>query len=152
LKETQRIITIVGKKQAREGFTFLHRGKPEKCNKCRFCRVCVEKLEPNRVYEVVEVREQQMPCLLHEDGAQVVEVREATMRTTIPVREVFEGAVVSFNSRECKHPECRNYDLCHPVGLETGDRCKIVESMGRVECLLDTGKPLAIVLLRRIAQ
>ncbi len=150
MRETQHTITIVGKRQAREGFVFLHKGKPEKCDECRFCRVCVEKLEPNRVYEVIKVREQQLPCLLHEDGAQVVEVQEATIRTTIPSKSVFEGAVVVFDSRKCGHPECTNHDLCHPRGLETGDKCKIVESMGRIECLLDTEKTLAIVLLRRI--
>ncbi|MBL7118825.1 UPF0179 family protein [Candidatus Bathyarchaeota archaeon] len=143
------MITIVGKKQAREGFIFLHKGKPKKCRDCKFCKVCMEKLEPNRVYEVIEVREQRMPCLLHEDGAQVVRVQEATIRTTIPAKWVFEGAVVAFQLRECEHPECENYGLCHPVGLMSGDRCKIVESNGRVTCQTDTERALATVLLRR---
>ena len=143
------MITIVGKKQAREGFVFLHKGKPEKCSDCKFCKVCVEKLEPNRVYEVIEVREQQMPCLLHEDGAQVVVVQEAAIRTTIPVKWAFEGAVVTFQPRECNYPECESYSLCNPVGIIPGDRCKIVESKGRVACQTETGRLLAIVLLRR---
>lgn len=145
-------ITIVGKKQAREGFTFIHRGEAEECAECRFRRVCIANLEANRVYEVAYIRERQIPCPIHEDGAQVVEVRESTVKMAIPMKQGFEGAVFTFQPWECKDHDCDRYDVCHPVGLESGDKCKIVEIVGRIRCPLDERDPLAIVLLRRMVQ
>lgn len=151
-KNPKNRITIVGNKQAREGFTFIHRGPAEKCVECRFRKVCLENLEINRVYEVVGVRERQLSCSIHEDGAQVVEVQEASAKTTIPRRGAFEGATFTYKPRRCEKADCENYELCHPLGLQLGDRCKVVEVTGKIDCLSDIGNPLAIILLHRMAE
>jgi len=151
-KDPKNKITIVGSKQAREGFTFIHRGPAEKCVECEFRKVCSENLEVNRVYEVVGVRKRQLFCTIHEDGARVVEVREAPVRTTIPIREAFEGATSTWKLGGCERGDCENYDLCHPLGLEPGDRCKVVEVVGRMDCPSDASSPLAIVLLHRMVE
>ncbi len=145
-------ITIVGRKQAREGFTFIHRGEVEECAECRFRRVCIANLEENRVYEVADLRERQIPCPIHENGAQVVEVRESAVKMAIPMKQGFEGAVFTFQPRECEDHNCDHYDVCHPMGLEPGDRCKIDEIAGRIECPLNAKESFAIVLLRRMVQ
>ena len=151
-KNPKNKITIVGSKQAREGFTFIHRGPAEKCVECEFRKVCSENLDVNRVYEVVGVRKRQLICTIHEDGARVVEVREVPVRTTIPRREAFEGATFTCKSRGCERADCENYDLCHPLGLEPGDICKVVEVAGKMDCPSDISSPLAIVLLRRMVE
>jgi uncharacterized protein (UPF0179 family) len=142
----------VGKTQAREGFVFINKGGTDKCGECRFHRVCVENLEPNRVYEVVGIREREIPCIIHENGARVVEVVEPQTKMAIPLKEGFEGAVFTFIPRECDNSNCDKRDLCFPLGIESGDRCKIVEVVGRVECALESKNPLAIILLRRMIQ
>jgi len=145
-------ITIVGSKEAREGFTFIHKGKAEKCIECEFRKVCIDNLEQNRVYEVVGVRERRIPCTIHDNGAQVVEVREIDVKTAIPPKWAFEGANHTFYPRECKRIECENYDLCFPVGLAPGDKCRIIKILGKRECPIDDSSTLTIVLLRRIVQ
>ncbi len=152
MKKPHHKITVVGKTQAREGFTFIHKGGTEKCAGCRFHRVCIENLEPNRVYEVAGIREREIPCIIHESGARVVEVVEPPTRMAIPMKEGFEGAVFTFIPRECDNPDCANLDLCFPLGIESGDRCKIVKVVGRAECALESKNPLTIILLRRVVR
>ncbi|UCD73075.1 MAG: UPF0179 family protein [Candidatus Bathyarchaeota archaeon] len=152
MKKPHHKITIVGKKQAREGFVFIHKGETAKCVGCQFHRVCIENLEPNRVYKVVGIREREIPCLIHESGARVVEVVEPQTRMAIPMKEGFEGAVFTFVPKECDNSDCDKRDLCFPLGIESGDRCKIVEVVDRIECALERENPLAVILLRRMIQ
>jgi len=143
-------ITIVGKTQARLGFSFVHKGASSKCAECRYQKVCIENLEPNRVYEVVGIRDREVPCLIHERGAQVVEVKEAIIQTTIPSRSAYEGAVLTFKPKECSKIECENYELCHPQGIKEGDKCKIVKiKEKKIECPQTVERILAIALLQR---
>jgi uncharacterized protein (UPF0179 family) len=152
LKKKKQTITIVGKTQAKEGFTFIHKGGTDKCTECRFHRVCIENLEPDRVYEVVGIREREIPCAIHEDGARVVEVTEPLIRMAIPLKEGFEGAVFTFIPKECDRSDCDKRTLCFPLGIKSGDRCKIIEVVERIECDMESKNPLAIILLRRVAQ
>jgi len=73
----EKIITMVGVKQARKGFEFLHESPSEKCEKCKYYRVCIGNLEAGRVYRIVGLREKTFPCPLHEGGVRVVEVVES---------------------------------------------------------------------------
>lgn len=142
------LITLVGSKQAKEGFTFLHRGSAPKCEGCKYFHVCVKNLEAGRVYGVVGLREKEIRCGLAETDMRVVEVVESRIESAIPSRKAIEGAIILFQLRESCVEDCVNLKLCSPEGLYGGDRCEIVEITGSLQC--PRGFPLVRVFLRRV--
>jgi len=102
-----------------------------------------------RVYEVVGLRDKTFPCRLHEDGVRVVEVVESDIPATVPSRKALEGAVITFQSQRCDALPCEHSELCEPVGLCDGDRCKIVEVREKIKC--KRGLSLVKVLLSRLS-
>ena len=144
----EKIITMIGVKQARKGFEFLHESPSEKCEKCEYYRVCIGNLEAGRVYRIVGLREKTFPCPLHEGGVRVVEVVESEISAVIPQRIALEGAVITFHKIACGNLACKYRNLCFPVGIYDGDRCEIVELGEKIDC--EAGNSLRIVKLRRI--
>lgn len=143
-------ITIVGLKQAKRGFTFIHEGPLKECEACSLFRVCMTNLEPRRVYEVVEVLEKVFPCNFHEDGARIVRVLEPDLKVAIESRYAFPQGIITFKPQECEEILCQNYDICVPRGLREGDRGKILEVIGQVQCRL--GRPLLLAAFHRVAE
>ena len=142
------LITLVGIRQAREGYAFIHRGASARCRGCERYRVCIGNLEVGRVYKVVGLRERVFPCELHEVGVRVVEVVEADVSATIPAKLAIEGAVITFQPQECDVRTCRSHEFCVPHGLVGGDRCTILEVGESVSCF--KGLSLVRVVLRRL--
>ena len=149
-EEDREKITIVGLKQAKEGFLFLHEGPLKECEGCRLFKVCMMNLEPKRVYHVVEVREKVFPCTFHEEGARVVKVVEPDLQVVIKSRYVFPQGIITYTPQECDEVGCENYRKCVPQGLTAGDRGKIVEIIGPVRCRFE--QSLVLVTLRRIVE
>lgn len=83
------IITLVGLRQARRGFSFLNERPLKECENCTLFRVCVMKLEVGRVYVVSEVRDKVFPCSIREESVQVVEVVEPNFETNIEGKLAF---------------------------------------------------------------
>ncbi len=142
------LITLISSKQAKEGFTFLHKGSAPKCQECKYFHVCVKNLELGRVYKVVGLREKRMQCELTDTDMMVVEVVESEIETAILSKQAIEGAVILFQTRECGMENCEDFELCSPKGLLNGDRCEIVKINGNLECPREF--PLARVVLRRV--
>ena len=88
------VITLVGKRQARVGNEFVYMGRTDKCIDCPLRKVCCDKLEPDRVYKVISVREREHDCPIHEGGVQLVEVEESGATMTLPTHQLFEGALL----------------------------------------------------------
>jgi len=141
-------VTLVGVRQAREGFVFIHQGTGSECEGCEYHEVCVKNLETGRVYKIVGVREKTFPCKLHEGGVRVVEVVESDVLTALPSKLAIEGAVITFRRQECDVQACEHFERCVPCGLLDGDRCVIVEAGGNIACL--EGLLLVKVVLRRL--
>lgn len=135
MPKKKRLVTLVGKKQARKGFKFVFSAPSAQCENCEYGRVCVEKLKPGRVYQVVRLRENVFPCPLHEGGVRVVEVVEAEVSAAIPSKLAVEGATIVFKSPECETALCENATLCYPVGLKNGDKCIIVKVEEKLSCI-----------------
>jgi len=144
-----RIITLVGVKQAHKGLKFLHEEPAEECKNCEYYRVCIENLEAGRVYKIVKLRENVFPCPIHEDGARVVEVIESEISTAISQKTALEGAVITFQPIKCDNFDCKYRSLCFPIGLYVGDRCEIVKVEDKIEC--EKGLRLVRVKLKRVA-
>ena len=142
------IITLIGIKQAREGFAFIHQEPSPECGSCQYFSVCIKNLEIGRIYEVVQIRKNVFQCEIHEAGVQVVKVIERDISTTLPLNRVIEGVVITYQEQECDNEVCQNYEYCTPRGLFNGDRCLIWEIGEKTEC--PKGFSLAGVVLRRI--
>ena len=147
MSEKKVLVTLVSINQAKEGFTFLHKGAAPKCEQCEYFHVCVKNLEPGRVYRVVGLREKRVQCESAETDMIVVEVIESEIEGAIPSKQAMEGAVMFFQTGECHKEGCENLDLCFPKGLLNGDRCQEVKITGNLRC--PQGLSLTKVVLQR---
>jgi len=142
------IITLVGSKQARIGFTFIHEGPAKVCIKCSYNTVCINNLKRGRVYKVVNLRDKHLPCEIHEQNARVVEVQQAEIKSAIESRLAIPSGIISFTPQHCEKEECPNFSLCVPMFLKKGDRCKIADVKNSIDCPLSL--PLVFALLLKV--
>jgi uncharacterized protein (UPF0179 family) len=144
------IITLVGKRQARQGVEFLYMGRTTKCIECPLRKVCCDKLEPNRVYTVISVRDRTHDCPIHEEGVQLVEVTEGERIIALPTPQIFEGAAFTFHGRSCDKRKCDYFDACNPVGLKEGDRCRVEAVIQRSGVKCGRRRKIGIARVRRV--
>jgi uncharacterized protein (UPF0179 family) len=150
MNEVKAKITLVGSRQAKEGFVFLHEGTLTECKECDYFKVCMMNLEPKRVYKIIEVREKLFPCNFHEDGARVVKVVETGQKVVIDRKYVFPQGIITYKPQECTENTCEHYLQCLPLGLEDGNKGKIIEVIGQIQCPHE--RSLVLVTLRRLSE
>jgi uncharacterized protein (UPF0179 family) len=143
-------ITLVGKRIASVGNQFVFSGKTDECRECTLRKVCCDKLEAERVYVIVDVRERFHTCPLHEEGVQLVEVEEASMKITVPSQQLFEGAVFTFHPIACNQWNCPNNEACNPQGLYEGDRVHIEKILQKSGIKCTDNRRLGCALVRRM--
>jgi uncharacterized protein (UPF0179 family) len=148
MAEQKRIITMVGERQARPKFAFFYSGPSQACRVCSYFKVCQEKLEQGCVYEIVKVRDKEIPCNVHEEKARVVEVVEADLSVAVSKRETFEGATVTIKSSDCENKSCPSFSICVPSGLKKRGKYRIVGVSGPISCPLR--RALVEVQVRRV--
>lgn len=113
-------------------FTFLGPNRGEECQGCPFTKMCFD-VEPGARYEVTAVRSVQHPCGLHDEGkVRVVEVQRVGFDTTMETKRL-RGTAATFEPIPCGRPDCKNWSLCHPYGVQTGIRYG-VEAAEDVPC------------------
>ncbi len=146
---TQQITTLCGANLAQPGERFLAGDPARECPPCPLYSQCVSRLEPGRVYEVVEARPKSLPCPIHEGGVIPVVVVEASVHASVEKRIALDGLTISLQTPVCYEYDCPNYPNCFPLGLVSGDRVKILEvdTMTRIPCRI--GKVLSHVTLER---
>ncbi len=143
------VITFIAKNLAKPGYRFQHMGESEKCKTCKMYQVCIQPLEAERIYEVVEILENEFECPIHEEQIKVVRVKETEKEVVIPTNMTFSGATISFQPQEC--PEiCDFRKFCVPAGLKEGDKVRIIDTIKKAEC--SEGKEISVVLVARIPQ
>ncbi len=120
-------ITMIGTDQAKPGLLFEYLGISDICRECEFLPVCHHNLEKGRVYEVISVRAKVHDCPLNEGKVSVVDVIEPNYTILLDRRKALEGVSISFKDEPCDKVGCKFYDNCHPVGIHTGDQCKVIE-------------------------
>ena len=128
-------ITLVGERQALEGHEFVYRGPQPECRECRVKAACLNQ-EAGRRYRILRAREVSHPCLLNEERVRVVEVEPAPPECSLPARVAVEGAIVAYEPLVCANAACPNYRLCHPVGLEAGQRVRVDGIGDELDCPL----------------
>lgn len=142
------VITLVGVRQAKEGFVFIHQGSSQKCGGCQYYSICIENLEVGRVYKIVGLRENVFPCRLHESGARVVEVVEPEISAALPSKLAIEGAVITFLKIDCDVQACENREICFPRGLVNKDQCTVLKIGENLAC--SKGLSLVKAMLHRL--
>ena len=140
-------ITIVGLKQARPGYTFLYSGATDSCRQCDYYSPCVGSLEDGRVYAVTKVINKELPCILQSGHGKVVEVDESNKEILIDAKLGIPGAIITVDLVPCKRLDCKHRDRCFPLGLMSGDKCKVLKVCDEVTCPL--GPRLVGVLVQR---
>ena len=131
-------ITLIGSSLAKEGLEFIFEGESQECARCKLKNTCM-KLEKGRRYRIVAVRGDTVhECFIHEGGVKAVDVVKAPIKATVGSRKAVEGSKVVYEIPKCKELDCDLYELCHPRGLRSGDKCTIIEINGSVddECCL----------------
>ena len=137
MRKQKALVTLVGVKQARIGFTFINESPLKDCEECELFKTCAERLETERVYTVTEVRSKTFPCKVHEGGVQTVEVAERDAEASIEERLAFQDCILTFQPQECREVYCENHSVCLAHGLKRGDKCRVVEIKGRIKCHLE---------------
>jgi len=149
LHKKQIIVTLVGKGQAKIGEVFIHKGPGSKCTDCEYFHVCVKNIKPGRIYEIVGIRDKTHFCKQYEIEMHVVEVVNAKIPAAAFAKQAIQGAIITFRTPTCDLEECKNYDLCFPEGLKSGDHCEVLEVTQNLQCPL--GFPLKKVLLQLVS-
>ena len=125
------MITLIGKDLAEVGLVFFFYGSTEVCEGCRFKSSCIENLEVGRKYKIINVRDTEQKCKLHDGNiVQVVEVEKAEIDALIDSKKVHLGASLSYNPPDCNF-NCIFHNLCFPEGLFSGDKCTFVKDLGK---------------------
>ena len=127
------MITLIGKDLAKEGNEFVFYGPVEECESCRFKSSCINSLEKGRKYKIIEVRDVEQKCSLHNDekvNVVVVEDAESIIYTNY---KVFEGSTVTFEEISCDDVDCDFREFCFADGINSGDKCVFIKDLGKFE-------------------
>ncbi len=149
IMELNTTITLIGVRLAKVGTEFIFKGPAPECEDCRFKNSCMN-LSPGRKYRIVNIRTTTThSCDVHDEGVQAVEIVESPIISAIESKKAFKGSKIVFEPPTCKRSECKMHDLCHPIGLEFGDKCTISDVIGDApdECV--KGLSLKVVELTR---
>ncbi|MCQ5341234.1 MAG: UPF0179 family protein [Candidatus Methanomethylicia archaeon] len=125
IMERREIITLLG--NAKKGMKFIAINPPDLCKSCKLFSICLERLVPGRKYEVIEVRDKQHYCQLSNEKINVVKVIEEPIEIALRKQIAIEGAIIKFSWNECNEFKCKLRELCKPLGLNIGDRIKIIK-------------------------
>jgi hypothetical protein len=145
-----KILTLIGIKLAEKNRKFLLIGGAEECINCNSSlkSVCLDNIEKGRVYIINEVRKKVLhPCPVHEGGVTVVEVQKASIQSAIDSKLAREGATISFPP-VCNEVSCINYHLCKPLGIQSGEKCKVIKIFGNLPQNCKIGKRLVLAELK----
>ncbi|WP_370650831.1 UPF0179 family protein [Methanocalculus sp.] len=135
MTESKNRVTLIGVKLAKTGDEFFYDGAISECEGCKVRKACHNLVE-GRKYRIIGIRPTIHTCPVFADGARVVEVTEA------PVVALIAGEMAIPNSRLvyeylCNREDCRSFDLCHPDGVNEGEKYIITQILGSApdECL-----------------
>lgn len=126
------MITLIGKSLAKDGLEFVFKGSAKECGDCRFKSSCVGNLDENRKYVIVEVKDNEQKCPIHDENLVVpVVVELAQIDLLTSSKCIFEGSTFKYVPCDCDE-NCEFHDMCFPEGLIENDKCIVVKNHGKV--------------------
>ncbi len=142
-------ITLIGVDLAKTGIEFIFNGPAAECDACKLRNTCLN-LAVGRRYRIASTRgTAQHKCSLHDIGVRAVEVVESPSVVTIDAKKAFSGSTIVYKQSECETHDCKIYELCHPGGIEQGEKLVISAVIGDAPEACAEGKSLKLVELRR---
>ncbi len=126
-------VTLIGEHLAREGMEFVFGGCLSKCKSCEIKNSCCG-LEKDRWYKITGVRNKKHDCKIHHGDVTVVEVEKIPVKTAVSGRTVIEGSVVTFEKKNCKEFDCKNYMLCNPAGIDKKQKYDVKSVGEKIDC------------------
>ena len=139
------MITLVSKRYAEVGRTFIFNGLSEECVDCKYYKVCGA-LEKGRKYEIQEVRDVEHSCKITGEKVKVVKVIPAAIKTAVKLRAGVLGSIITYEPVNC-NLRCDFKSYCFPEGLKKNDKCR-VEKLCEEEFLCKAGRDLRLFFLR----
>jgi hypothetical protein len=127
------ILTVIGRKLAREGAEFTFMGPLSDCKECKVRNICFH-LERGTKYRVVAARDKSHECPIHEEGVRVVQVEPVPRKAVVRGKLALEGTNFEYDLPNCRARHCRHRQLCFLPGLEKGQKRRVVKVLGAVEC------------------
>jgi uncharacterized protein (UPF0179 family) len=127
------IITLIGERQAKQGYRFIYKGPLTDCRDCRLKAVCFN-LDAGGEYRIKELRDVHHDCRIHEDGVRVVEVEKMPVDCAIQQKMAIDGSTITYDEVRCNNMGCRHYRLCHPHALVRNSKYRVAKVLGDVKC------------------
>ncbi|MDY6964563.1 MAG: UPF0179 family protein [Halobacteriota archaeon] len=142
-------VTLIGTKLAKIGNEFIYKGSSVECDSCKLKNSCLNLFIGKR-YRILGLRGgTEHDCPIHDSGVVAVEVIESPVFTAIESRRAFNGSKIFFEHIQCDNKDCNAYELCHPTGLNDGDRYTISKVIGDISDDCSKDLSLKLVELKR---
>lgn len=84
-------------------------------------------------------------CKIHENGVRAVDLEKIPNSICLKSENAIKDSVITFEEFVCKNRTCKYYTMCHPAGVKFGEKYKIVDIVGPIEC--SEGKDLKEVTI-----
>jgi len=139
------MLTVIGKKQAKEGMEFTFFGPISNCKECKVRNICFH-LEKGTKYRVVSLRNVVHECPMHEHGVMVVQVEVVQRSAVLPRKIALEGSTISYETPKCSQRGCEHYQACFLSGLDPGQKKKVVKVMDKVTCIIGQNRVKVLIL------
>jgi uncharacterized protein len=138
-------ITLIGTDLAQPGLEFVYEGSLEECGSCSLRKAC-NNLKEGRRYRITGIRPAHHDCMVHRNGASAVEVIESPIGTLIIAEMAIKNSRITYEFN-CTSEKCKNYGLCHPDGVVTGEKFTVVDVTGGAPEPCEKGRTLQAVSL-----
>ncbi|MFP3255009.1 MAG: UPF0179 family protein [Thermoplasmata archaeon] len=139
-------IALVGKRMAKKDFVFQYLGSIQDCRDCPLRNICFL-LSPGKYYRIINVREKEHQCKIHDLNKVVtVEVEEIPVPIAIDKKMAIEGSTTAILNKDCDNIYCPNFDLCNLPWVKENMKVKIENVGENLKC--PKGKDLVKVYVR----
>ncbi|MHC1605445.1 MAG: UPF0179 family protein [Candidatus Methanofastidiosia archaeon] len=133
------MLTLIGENMAKKGMKFVFEKADDICNTCKLRFTCTLNLEKGRVYEIVDVKKIKHFCPKEDNYLVLVEIVEPLLEVAIESRKAIEGMIVEYII-PCNKRRCKNWGICVPIGLDSGNKIIVKKVRGAMECPLGSRK------------
>ncbi|MCX9013381.1 MAG: UPF0179 family protein [Candidatus Methanoperedens sp.] len=132
MENSDTVITLIGERLAKVGNEFMFRGGAKECGGCKLKKTCLN-LNEGIKYRITGVRNTgKHDCFVHDSGVCAVEVIEAPLELSVESRKAIKGSTIVFEPLSCRVSSCEHYELCHPSGLNKGDKLVIIDVQNEI--------------------
>ena len=138
------LLTVIGKTIAKPGAEFIFMGSNSSCKDCKVKTICFH-LDQGTKYKIIGARDIVHDCPQHDEGVVVVQVEEVPRDIVIPKRQAMEGTTITFEMQKCSQRGCQHYLFCHPLGMGSSQKRRIVKVQEKIDCF--DGQDLVKVIL-----